>query len=152
MRFVSAQDYSTIIRMNKEIINTNVDAPVILYKMQLTETETNIYGEAKGNVKRRYQGVAIPCLWNQEEVETDVEKGTLDITQNIKFSFLRQELIDRNIYPEMGDIIEADNSYWEIDQANEIQLYAGQQDFSFNVSCTAHLARKVSVQLDRPTL
>lgn len=152
MRFVSPRDYATIIRMNKEIINTNVDAPVIIYKMNLQETETNIYGEAKDNIKRRYVGVAVPCLWNREDSETDVDKGAVDITQKGKFSFLRQELIDRDIYPQMGDIIEADGQYYEIDVANEIQLHAGQSAFNFSVSCDVHLARKISVQLDRPII
>ena len=120
--------------------------------MQLQETETNIYGEAKGNIKRRYTGVIVPCLWKLEETETDVDKGAVDVTQKAKFSFLRQELIDRDIYPQMGDIIEVDSQYYEIDTANEVQFVAGQPEFSFNVSCNAHLARKISVQLDRPTV
>lgn len=148
MRFAAQQDYNTILGINKELVNKVVDTPVILYKVVITETPTNIYGE--GTKKTNYTGVAIPCLIDLKNTRQDNKIGTLDIEQNVSFAFLVQELKDRGVYPESGDVIGFYDQFFEINNTNEVQIWAGQTEYNHQVFCDAHLMRKVPTQLQRP--
>ncbi len=53
---------------------------------------------------------------------------------------------------ETGDIIEFDSQYYEINNTNEIQLYAGQVTYNHQVLCETHLMRKVPLQLEKPII
>jgi len=80
------------------------------------------------------------------------EVGTIDVEQITIFAFLRDELSERNIYPEVGDIIEFDSQYYEINNTNETQLVAGQTLYNHQILCDCHLMRKVPVQLEKPLM
>lgn len=148
MRFTAYQDYQTILKLNKELINTVIDTPVILYKTHVPQTKTNIYGESIS--RTNYVGVQVPCLIDRRDAKPTNDIGTLDTEQMSYFSFLRTELETRNIYPEMGDIIEFDSQYYEINNVNEVQLYAGQVIYNHEIRCDAHLLRRVPTNLERP--
>lgn len=151
MRFLSKQDYSLMVKLNKELITTIIDTPVIIWKLVMEQSQTNIYGE--GVKKTNYTGVAVPCLIHRQATNpTDKGTGVLDIVQRVTFTFLRQELNDRNIYPEAGDIVEFDTQYYELENTNEIQLVAGQPEFDHNIFCDAHLMRIVPTQLKQPRI
>lgn len=148
MRFTSTQDWQTILKINQELINKVVDTPVIIYKIQVDKTKSNIYGE--GTKKTYFRGVAVPCLIDRQQTAPNAEIGTIDIEQKASFAFLRHELQLRNIYPEPGDIIEFDLQYYELENTNEVQMYAGQVEHNVQVLCDTHLLRRVPTQLERP--
>jgi len=149
MRFTSAADYSTILKFNRELINTVIDTPAIIYKLHIEGTKTNIYGE--GTSKEYYVGVQVPCLIDRQDAEAITEMiGTLDFEQDVTFAFLKVELEDRGVYPEVGDIIEFDSQYFEIDTANEVQLFAGQVAYNHQIFCSTHMMRKSPTNLERP--
>lgn len=149
MRFTARQDVFTIKELNKELINTVVDTPVVLYKIHVEGTSVNIYGE--GTQKTYYTGVQVPCLIDRKDANPNDELGTIDIDQeNVLFAFLKSELELRNIYPEIGDIVNFDSQYYEINNTNEVQLYAGQVIYNHQVLCTSHLMRNVPTQLENP--
>ena len=75
-----------------------------------------------------------------------------DFKQKSKFSFLRNMLWQKQIYPEAGDIIQYDAHYYEIHNTNEIQMWAGQEEYNHAIVCETHLTRKQNLQLDPPTL
>lgn len=148
MRFNQNQDYQTILKINKELINNIVDTPVIIYKLVLEKTKTNIYGE--GTKKVYYRGVIVPCIIDRKLASAKNDVGTIDFEQAITFAFLKKELEDRNMYPESGDIIEFDSQYFEIENTNQVQLWAGQVAYDHQVFCESHLMRKAPIQLERP--
>ncbi len=45
----------------------------------------------------------------------------LDTTQTAQFSFLLDDLVDKNVRPEVGDVIEYKSRFFEIDGENENQ-------------------------------
>lgn len=148
MRFTSQQDYNLFLHFNKELINTFIDVPVVLYKLNVVESKANIYGES--TTKRWYQGVQVPCLINTQ-FNTPVKDGqTVNIEQISEFNFLREELKSRNIYPEIGDIIHYNALYFEINQLNEIQLVAGQVIYNHAIVASAHMTRNNGLQLEPP--
>jgi hypothetical protein len=150
MRFTSQRDYNTILGLNKELVNKVVDTPVIIYKLKSDAVKVNIYGE--GTSKTYYRGIQIPCLIDRDNQNPQAAAGIMDFIQKCTFAFLRQELQERSIYPETGDIIEFDSQYYEINNTNEIQLFAGQVNYTHQIMCETHLMRKTPLQLEKPLI
>ena len=53
-----------------------------------------------------------------------------------------------NFYPEIGDIVDWNDYYWEINGTTEPQLFAGHPNFKHNIVATAHFARMSSLQIE----
>lgn len=139
-----------MLKINKELINTVIDTRIILFKMHQELTKTNSYGEA--TKKTWYIGVEIPCLVNRSEANPNVDIQTVNFEQQSEFQFLRVECEARGVYPEVGDIIEYHTSYYEVNNVNEIQLYAGRTEYNHSIICQTHLTRQSNLQLERPKL
>jgi hypothetical protein len=150
MRFTNPQDYQTILKINKELVNTVVDVDTVLYKMHQEMTKTNIYGEATKKVW--YQGVLLPALIRYDQTNPAEDMQTINVNQSIEVSYLRQECIDRDVYPEVGDIVSFNNSYYEINNTNEVQIFAGRTEYNHSIVCSAHLTRNTNLQLEPPQL
>ncbi len=148
MRVFAQQDFQTILGLNTELINNIIDTPVLIYKLVINKSKPNIYGEATKKVY--YTPVLVPCIFSRVNTVSVEKVGTIDIEQQSQFAFLRQQLINQNIYPERGDVIEYDNSYYEIENAIEVQLFAGQVAYNLQVLCDTHLMRTEPTQLQRP--
>jgi hypothetical protein len=151
MRFWAARDYATAISINKELINTVIDTVVIIYKINVLKTKTNVYGESSSG-KQYNRGVRVPCLIRRDNTNPTLDGMTISTAQNSDFYFLRKELQDRNIYPEVGDIIEFHDNYFEIVNANETQLVAGQVQYNHCIICSSVLTRQPAVALDKPLI
>jgi len=148
-RFVSERDVDFFRHINKELIDEVIETPVIIYKLITVESPTNIYGEAP--LKTYYVGIQISALIKRSDKTASSEGHVLDVNQSAIFSFSRERLNEKDIYPEAGDIIEYDGSYWEIDNASENQLLVDQPFFNWSIVCTCHLTRKSALQLDERT-
>ena len=87
--------------------------------------------------------------------------------------FLRDDLVDAQVVPEIGDIVMWQDGYWEIDNENISQLFVGKDPdypytddngnnplendlagFGYNVSviCTAHYVPADRIGLDKQRL
>jgi hypothetical protein len=134
---------------NRQLLNRVIAQEVLYYKLSLKETEVNIYGESKN--KMYYQPILLTCLIEaQEQTSEDADYGK-SRTQLNNFRFLRDDLIDLNLYPEAGDIIVWQESYYEVDLIVENQRVMGknpeyslQADLekygeSWSMICRAHL-------------
>ena len=113
-----------------------------------------MYGEAS-------EGKFLKCkyLYNSlitvDDNTSPVNELGVDFNWGITAAFLRDDLVDANVHPEVGDIILYQESYFEIDNTNEIQYFMGKNpdfpyeanplnpglsEFGYNVSitCVAH--------------
>jgi hypothetical protein len=148
-RFVSSRDFNLIQHFNREILNDIVDVDVILYKIALDTTSVNLYGEA--TEKARYTGVELKSLVKYKKNIADTASGFgVDIEQDVEFRFARNLLEEVNVYPEIGDIIHYDDSYYEIDNINDTQYVAGQPYNSLSILCDAHLTRISGLNIEEP--
>jgi hypothetical protein len=137
-----------MLHLNRELINDVMDTPVILYKLNPTKTQVNSYGESD---KKKYEiGVQIACMLRVENQQATEEMEMVNIAQTIEAAFLREELRLTNLLPTMGDIIEFDNHYYEINTAIDAQYWAGRTAYNHAIVCQAHLTRKSNLQLERP--
>ena len=154
-RFYSQKDIDTFDKFNKELVGNLsteqdgiINQPVIIYKVSVTDTEVNMYGEtSQGKVFK--PGVQIVALVNAEDQPTTTDEFGPDLQQNAEFSFIRQSLVDINFVVEIGDVINWNNGYWEISSINENQLVGGQTDYNHSVVCNTYLIRISHLNIER---
>lgn len=146
-RFVTERDYQFFQHINKEIVIDVVDVPVTLYKIINDIVSVNIYGESTS--KTRYKGIQLHALIKYPKTEAVSEGFGFDANQQgVEFRFVRKLLQDVDVYPESGDIIGYDESFYEIDNVNEVQLIAGKPQFDHSVICAAHLTRRSAINIE----
>jgi len=154
-RFYSKKDTDTFDKFNKELVgdlNTSKDGiiyqPVVIYKISVYDTETNMYGEtSSGKVYK--PGVQVSALVDAEDQITNTDEFGPDLQQNAIFSFLRQSLVDISYVVEIGDIVDWNSGYWEITSINENQLIGGQTGNNHSVICNAFLVRRSNLNIER---
>ncbi|MEK9767373.1 MAG: hypothetical protein VW683_00515 [Betaproteobacteria bacterium] len=146
-KFVSARDFEFFQHINREIVGEIIDIPVILYKLYMQASKTNIYGEATERVS--YTGIKLEALieYPENKAETDIGIG-VNQTQEVDFRFVRRVLKEVKVYPEIGDIISYNERFYEIDNVRETQLIAGRPEYNQSVLCSAHLTRKSAIDLE----
>ena len=114
----------------------------------VVEEDEDVYGESTTKyyeVGFRVNGL---ILFNEPEITQD-EFGA-DENASIEMYFQRNNLSSGslNFYPEMGDIVDWNEHYWEINGTTEPQLIAGHPGYKHSITATAHRARLSSLQIE----
>lgn len=166
--FGSSRDVSMLRKVNRELLGDIMSQQCVLYKVNLEKTVSNIYGESTG-----YRYYTEPTILYCRITRTDPTFNNTDIgrdySRTMTFSFLRDDLVDASVYPELGDIIMYQEGYFEVEQAYDNQLFVGKdpdypyatnplnpglENFGYSVSitCIAHYipADKVNLTKERP--
>ena len=149
-KFLTDRDINYFRSINTELIDEVIETPVILYKLSVVSSPANIYGEAPS--KSYHVGVEAPALIRREDKNPTTDGHVLDFNQTAVFSFSRDKLEEINVYPEVGDIIEFDSSFWEINNSAENQLLADRPGLNWAIICTCHMTRRSALQLDERQL
>ena len=146
--FIPQKEIDLINSMNEELIDEVVGQSVDVYKLNIDNTDENIYGES--TTKYYDVGFRVNCLIQFDEPEVNQDEFGADINSNIEIYFQRANLASGslNFYPEAGDIIDWNNFYWEINGTTEPQLFAGHPSFKHNIVATAHRSRLSSLQIE----
>ncbi len=121
--FGSERDASLVKKINRELINEIIDMEVAHYKLSLEDTRANMYDESDSKVY--YSPMRINCIIEKGEKSYLADDAGYDQTREGFFNFLRDDLKDKNIIIEEGDIIEYDNEYYEIDGVSSSQYFRG---------------------------
>jgi hypothetical protein len=153
-RYYGAKDLATIEKFNRELLGEPnisddgiIDQFVILYRTSVYETETNMYGEAsEGKVYK--QGVKLPCIVDAADFDFNYDDFGADNRQSISFAFQRAYLVEVDLRPEIGDIMQWNSGYFEVDKFNENQLIGGNFDNSHSIVVSAHLTRMPTTNLE----
>ena len=112
----------------------------------MNETRVNIYGESLN--KTWYPGVQVYALINKDPESVRYEGFGPETDQNITFKLDRWMLEEKGIYPEIGDIINFNDGYFEIDNTNEIQFVGGQTYNNFSVVCSTFMVSKSNLNIE----
>ena len=146
--FVPQKEIDLIDSFNEELIDEIIGQSVDIYKVSIDNTEENVYGES--TTKYYEVGFRVNCLILFNEPEITQDEFGADETADIELYFQRNNLASGslNFYPEMGDIVDWNNYYWEINGTTEPQLIAGHPGFSHQIKATAHRARLSSLQIE----
>ena len=153
-RFYGNKDLATFEKFNRELLGEPnisddgiIDQFVILYRVSVYDTETNMYGEAsEGKVYK--QGVKLPCIVDAEDFNFDYTDFGADNTQNVSFAFQRAYLVEVDLRPDIGDILQWNEGYFEVKSYNENQLVGGDQEKSHSIVVQAHLVRMPTNNLE----
>ena len=155
--FGGSRDISLFHKLNKELLNDIIQTEIAYYKFALEQTTVNVYGEAPG--KNYFEPLKIACLINKDDQLWSSDDFGSDINQTIGFKFLKKELKDINLVPEIGDIILFKNNFYEVDSKVENKFILGRDpdyalstettDFgeSFTVLLNTHISRVEKLNL-----
>ena len=146
--FIPQKEINTIDSMNEELIDEIIGQSVDIYKVSIDNTEENVYGES--TTKYYEVGFRVNCLILFNEPEIIQDDFGADVNSSIEMYFQRNNLSSGslNFYPEMGDIVDWNNYYWEINGTTEPQLIAGHPGYKHSITATAHRARLSSLQIE----
>jgi hypothetical protein len=158
--FGSARDASLIRSINRELINDYIDTEVGYYKLNLEATKTNIYDESDDKVY--YSVMKINSLILRETRTRLLDEYGGDSSRVVTFGFIRDDLRDKNIVMEVGDILEFNGEFHEIDNVSSSEFFAGKNpsrdlgftlgergEFGLSVSivCETHVTRKTGLNI-----
>lgn len=149
--FGGIRDSRFLASINSELLNSVIDTEIELYKLQIEQSNSNIYGESEN--KSYYDSVLIPCLITKQNKSATQDDYGHTYTRTAQFAITRDILVRADIYPEVGDIILWDNEYYELDNVDANQYFAGknpetwpngnQHGYSVSIVIDAHATRQV---------
>jgi hypothetical protein len=148
--FGSQKDFALIRKMNRELLREVIEQEIGYYRISLENTQSNIYGESL--TKTFLPPVLINCILTQADQVVNVDDFGPDLQRNLSFAFLRDDLVDAEVVPEVGDIIMIYEQYYEVDTVRENQYFFGKDNnynygrsdkfgASISIVCDAHLTR-----------
>ena len=155
--FGGSRDISLFHNLNKELLKDFIQTEVAYYKFALEQTTVNVYGEAPG--KNYFEPLKIACLIDRQDQSWSSDSFGSDVNQTIKYSFLKQDLKEINLVPEIGDLLLFRNNFYEVDEKTENQLILGRDpdyaistettDFgdSFSIIINTHISRVEKLNL-----
>ena len=146
--FIPEKEVNLFDAMNEELIDEIINQYVDVYKVSTEDTQENIYGESD---KKYFKiGFRVNCLISFETT-TDIKDFGIDNDVSAEIYFHRTSLSEANFMPEIGDVIDWNKHYFEINTIAEPQLIGGSTDFSHEIKVLAHRVRLSNLQIaERP--
>jgi hypothetical protein len=146
-RFVAPRDYNFFQNISRELVDAVVQTQVFFFKLSTQNSKVNIYGESLDKVY--YDGVSIFGIVEYNDENVDYESGLgQDTVQEVTFRFNQETLTVKDVYPEIGDVIQFVDGYYEITNTNASQLVGGQAGNNFGITCNAYLMRKSQLNIE----
>ena len=145
-RFTLGRDIKFFESIARELVDVVVETSVVLYKLIIEDSKTNLYGESLS--KTYYHGVQTTAMIERESSTSDYEGFGSDKNQLVEFRFNRFTLEDTGFYPEVGDIIFHNDGYFEIDNVREDQMVGGQVVNKFSIICSTFMTRRSTIQTE----
>lgn len=131
MLFGSNRDFDLLVNINRELLKDIIEQEVLYHKLSLEDLDTNLYGESLQ--KSYYANIKLNCLITRGDQVIDIQEFGPDLGREASFAFLREDLKDVNIVPEVGDIIQWHRDFYEVDTVRENQLFLG-RDNNYNLA------------------
>ena len=155
-RFLPQRDRDFLERINKELIgdlkNSNdgiINQKIVIYKISTYDTSTNMYGEAGETGKVYKAGVKLFCIVDAGDFDWNTDEFGPDAQQDSQFHILRETLLELSLTPEIGDIVEWNYGFFEVNGILENQLIGGMQENNWSVTLNTHLSRQSFSNMSR---
>ena len=153
-RYYPKKDLDTIEKFNRELLGEPnlskdgiIDQFVILYRVSVYETETNMYGEASEG--KTYQTpVKLPCIVTAGDFDFNYDDFGPDNRQTVTFAFQRAYLVEVDLKPDIGDVLKWNDGFFEVKSYNENQLIGGQPDNLHSVIVEGDLVRRPTTNIE----
>jgi hypothetical protein len=121
--FGGMRDAKFLAAINSELLNSVVDTEIEFFKLLVASSDSNIYGESES--KSYYNSILIPCLITKETKTATMDDYGHSYTRTAQFGISRDILERATFFPEVGDIVFWDNEYYELDNVDANQYFAG---------------------------
>ena len=122
--FARQRDVSLIRHINRELMGNVITQQAAFYQFKLEETKVNIYGEAAE--EKYYNGPFLfNCLINRQDQQYPENEEGIQFQQGIDFYFLRDDLVDANVVPDVGDIMLYQEGYYGVQSVIANQYWSG---------------------------
>lgn len=146
MLFGSNRDFNLLTKINRELLSDIIEQEILYYKLSLNETNSNLYGEA---LEKVFQvAVKLNCLITRGDQVISVDDMGPDLNREASFAFLRSDLESSVVVPEVGDILNWQENYYEVDTVRENQLFVG-RDNNYNLTDYGNkFGKSVSIIVD----
>jgi hypothetical protein len=145
MLFGSNRDFDLLVSINRELLKDVVEQEILIYKLSIADTCTNLYGEA---LEKTYlEAVKLNCLITRGDQVYNVDEFGPDLGREASFALLRRDLEDIQLVPEVGDIVMWHEDYYEVDSVKENQLFYGRNN-NYNVERASGYGESISLVLD----
>ena len=131
MLFGSGRDFDLLVNINRELLKDIVEQEILYHKLSLEDLDVNLYGESLQ--KSYWAAVKLNCLITRGDQVIDIDDFGPDLGSEASFAFLRPDLVDTSVVPEVGDIVQWHNDFYEVDTVRENQLLLG-RDKSYNLT------------------
>lgn len=145
-KFISARDVNFFKGIAREVVDDVVQNIIVLFKINLNDTRVNIYGESLN--KTWWPGVELFCLIDKQPQSAAYEGFGPNVNQTIEFRLDRFMCEEKESYPEIGDVIKFNESYFEIDNIVETQFSGGQPYNNFSIVCTGFAVSKAALNIE----
>ena len=122
--FGTQRDVSLIRSINRELMGDIITQQCAVYKLNLEETRVNIYGESSG-AKYYQDPILLNVLLERGDQTYNSSDMGVDYSREVEFRFFRQDLVDASLVIEPGDILLYYESYFEVDNVIDNQLFVG---------------------------
>lgn len=131
MIFGSRSDLSLFTNINRELLRDVVEQEILYYKISLNGTASNLYGES---LEKTFMIPSkLNCLITRGDQVVSVDDFGPDLNRAVSFAFLREDLLDIQVVPEIGDVVEWHNDFYLVDTVRENQLFLG-KDNNYNLT------------------
>ena len=128
----TSRDVSLFRHINRELLHDIITQQCVYYQFKTAETKVNIYGESSG-AKYYTEPVILNMLVDRGDNTSPTGDMGVDYDRPMTFKFFRDDLVDANILPDVGDIIMWYEGYWEVENTNANQLFVGKDpDYPYN--------------------
>ena len=144
-RYFSRRDVRLMNSLNGELLLDIVEQIVVVYKVNPTETQANVYGESMD--KSYYPGVETSCLVETDPQSTLYEGFGPDVKKGTIFRFHQKLCELKKMYPQVGDIVAWENAYFEISNIVENQFLGGQPEKNYSLLSNAHMTRQSKLNI-----
>jgi hypothetical protein len=121
----SQRDISLFRKVNRELMGNIMSQQCVYYKLKLNETKVNMYGEAASSRYYFEPVILFARIQRSEQEFPQDELLGVDFQWGIDFKFLRDDLVDINLVPEVGDIIMYNEGYYEVHTTNANRFITG---------------------------
>jgi hypothetical protein len=148
--FGGQRDAKFMASINAELINAIIDTEIEFYKLIVEQSNSNLYGESEN--KAFYDSILIPCVVTKDDKNSSMDDYGHTYTRTGKFAISRDILVKADFYPEVGDILFWDNEYFEVDNVDANQYFAGKNPetwpngdshgYSVSIVVDAHATRQ----------
>ncbi len=134
--FGQSRDISMFRYVNRELMGNIISQQAAFYKLRLSQTNFNLYGEAAQ--EKYYDGpILLYTLIDLPDQEWSTDDLGVNFNWKPTFRFLRDDLLDKlkdfnedtiygaNLVPQVGDVILYETAYYEVTATNAAQYFVG---------------------------